>query len=78
MSLLDRLAEGPRPLGPRTRIEAILGALDPAEREALQKALDSDVSAAWLSRVLREEGHKVSASTIRNYRSERRSKPDEE
>jgi hypothetical protein len=71
MSLLERLAKPPAPNTRTGKLEALLGALEPAEAQALRDALDGPASTEWLADVLASEGHEISSSTIQRYRRRR-------
>ena len=66
MSLLECLKEPPEP---KSRMAAILLAVTPEEREALQEALRSP---EWpheaLASVLTDSGHKISEASVRRHR----------
>lgn len=61
----------PLPGYPGPALKAVWGALEAPQRVALLGHLLSDTSAEWLATTLTEEGHPVSASTIRAYRRRR-------
>ncbi|ONI83525.1 hypothetical protein ALI22I_34100 [Saccharothrix sp. ALI-22-I] len=64
----------PLPGAPGPTLAALWDGLSPVQRAALRPHLLGNTSADWLTAVLREHGHTVSASTIRNYRRTHRQK----
>jgi len=70
VSLVERLAEAPRPRRPKGKVQAILEALGDDDRAVLEYALATREAypSEHLARVLTDSGHPVSASTIREYR----------
>ena len=70
MSLSDRLAnyEPPR-IGALCRTCLLLKQLPEKDAEALRVALaDKRISSGGLSRILKEEGHKIAETTLRRHR----------
>lgn len=61
---------------PGSTLSAIWRALTATERHAFLPHLIGTTSAEWLSEILYDEGHAVSASTIRTYRRSLRQNGD--
>lgn len=53
---------------PGPTLQGLLNALLPPERAALEAHLLGGTSAEWLSLVLTNYGHRISATTIKTYR----------
>lgn len=53
---------------PPPSLRAVWEILDPATKEPLLAHLTGSTSADWLARTLGQHGHRVSATTIRQYR----------
>lgn len=56
------------PGSPGPKIRAAFEAMSEAERKAFIDHLINTTSAEWLSKVLTDHGHPISASSIRTYR----------
>ena len=70
MTLAERLHEASRPTAKQCRLGILLGQLSDDDRATLTAALEDRVgyTSALLVRVLRDEGHAVSATTVKLHR----------